>query len=257
VLLAGCGQSPFPAKRQVPESPNAYRLGHLVVGRSAGGSFEAFLARLREHGYVEGQNLVVEVRLGNFDDSRLPGLATELVQLPVDVILAGGTPAHVAAARATGSIPIVTVVGDPTRDGLAASYARPGGNVTGFTTLEGTLGPKRLELLRDTVPTASRIAVLWNAGNSAKATEFTETQAAARVIGVEVFSLEIRGGDHLPRVYPPAGDGARTITPASLDRLQFVMGSGGLRLLAERGPVTRLACGPRPGARQKPDGHLV
>src|SRR3954454_17495459 len=175
-MLMGCGRLPFPGLEPQPPS-RVYRIGHIAIGgTSTSGNSAAFLERMGGLGYVDGQNLAVEFRSAEFDNSRLPALANELVQRPVEVILAAGTPAHLAAAQATSSIPLVTVVGDPVREGLAASYARPGGNVTGFSTLESTLGPKRLELLRETFAGASRFAVLWNAGNSAKAAEFRETQ---------------------------------------------------------------------------------
>jgi putative tryptophan/tyrosine transport system substrate-binding protein len=205
-LLTGCGRLPWQA--QAP--PRHYRIG-ILVDFSAGPELSrlmlAFLQRLREHDYVEGQNLTVEYRSAQFDSSRRAELAAELVQLPADIILAGDTSSALAAARATSSIPIVTVVGDPVRDGLAASYARPGGNITGFTSLDTTLAAKRLELLSETVGNASRIAVLWNASNTGKAAEFVEIQRAAPILGLELMSLEVRSPEEFETAFEAAQRG--------------------------------------------------
>ena len=129
--------------------------------------FTAFQESLRELGYVEGQNIVIEYRGAEGKIERLRGLATELTRLKVDLILAVATPAARAAQQATSAIPIVaTAMGDPVRDGLVASLARPGGNVTGTTFLGPELVPKRLELLKQALPRVSRVAGLWHPGSS-------------------------------------------------------------------------------------------
>jgi putative tryptophan/tyrosine transport system substrate-binding protein len=198
-LLAGCGRLPW----QAEPPAKVYRLGFLSTGLLEA-EFEALLQSLHERGYVQGQNIVVEYRTAKLVGDRLPVLAAELVQLPVDAIVAAGTPAHLAAARATGTIPIITLVGDPVGDGLAASLARPGGNVTGLTSLDATLAAKRLELLKETVPRASRIAVLWRASNQSKAAEFRETQTAAQILGLELISLEVGSPEELEPAFAPA-----------------------------------------------------
>jgi putative ABC transport system substrate-binding protein len=206
-LVAGCGRLPWQA-----QSPaRVYRIGILVDGGSDSAEqsprLAPFLQRLRELGYMEGQNLTIEFRSAQFDYGRLPDLAADLVQLPVDVILATGTPSSLAAARATGSIPIVTIVGDPVRTGLAASYARPGGNVTGITVLNTALSTKRLELLKETVPSTARVAVLWNVETNSSVYEFRETETAAQALGVELISLEVRSVEEFETAFEVARRG--------------------------------------------------
>jgi len=149
---------------------------------------EVFLQGLRAFGWVEGQNLAIECRSTD--------LAAELVRLPVDVIVTGGERQSLAAKQATSTIPIVMAVSAaPVEAGLVASLARPGGNVTGLSIMAPEGGGKRLELLKDAVPQASRIAVLWNAAHPGKALEWQATQAMARTMGVTLHSVEVRGPD--------------------------------------------------------------
>jgi putative ABC transport system substrate-binding protein len=188
-LLVGCGRLPW----QAEQPPRVHRVRVLFDGSpELQPRFLVFLQRLHDHGYIEGQNLIMEYGSAEYDYSRLPILAAELARLPVDVILAFGTAASFAAAGATSAVPIVTVVGDPVRAGLADSYARPGRNVTGVTVLNATLTTKRLELLKQTVPHAGHIAVLWNGENNSSVYEFRETQTAAQLLGVELMSLQVR-----------------------------------------------------------------
>ena len=150
------------------------------------------LDALRELGYVEGKNLTFERRFAEDRLDRLPKLAAELVSLKVDVIMAAGTLAPLAAKWATSTIPIVMMAaGDPVGSGLVASLAQPGGNVTGMSLMAPDLGGKRLELLKELLPGISRVAVLWNAANPYSALVFKETAGAARTLGVELQSLEI------------------------------------------------------------------
>jgi putative ABC transport system substrate-binding protein len=135
-LVVGCGRLPW----QGQPPAKVWRLGLLLGGGpDSSPRVAAFLQRLAEQGYTEGQNLTLEYRSAQFDYSRLPDLAADLVRLPVDVILARDTPSAFAAAQATSTIPMVTVGGDPVRDRLADSYARPGHNVTGITVLNAML----------------------------------------------------------------------------------------------------------------------
>jgi putative ABC transport system substrate-binding protein len=148
---------------------------------------------LRDLGYVEGQNIALEYRRSEGRSERLPDLAAELVRLKVDVIVTAGTPPTQAAMRATTTIPIIMVsIGDPLRTGLVASLARPGGNVTGNTILGAELAGKRLQLLKDILPNFSRVAFLWNPANASQIPHFDEIQAAARVLGLRVQSVEVR-----------------------------------------------------------------
>ena len=146
---------------------------------------------MRELGYVEGKNLVIEARFGNGKIDRLPPIATELVQLNVDAIVATGSPVYSALRFATTSIPIVvTVTTDPVIEGLAASLARPGGNFTGLTDTAADLGAKWLELLRAAVPQLSRLGVLLNPDNVSHPTQMKRIMLPAQKIGVQVVLAE-------------------------------------------------------------------
>ena len=169
---------------------------------------EAFRHGLRELGYVEGQNIAIEFRSAERRSERLPGLAAELVRLGVDVIVAPGTEAALAAKNATGTIPIVMVnVGDPVGTGLAQSLARPGGNITGLSRLDQELSGKRLQLLTEVVPKVSRVAALYNPDNPSLALSFRETEVAARTLGVELRSLAVRGPNEFETAFQAATRG--------------------------------------------------
>jgi ABC-type uncharacterized transport system substrate-binding protein len=188
-LLLGC-------ERPGPQAPKVPRVGVLAVGSREGRAFliEGFLQGLREHGYVVGQNLVIDYRFSEDRHERLPELAAELVHLKVDLILASGTPASFAAQQATSTIPIVmgSLAADPVETGLVASLARPGGNITGMTEMAAQLGGKRLELLKETVPGLSRVAVFWNPPNPASGPIVKELEAAALALGLAVQRLAVR-----------------------------------------------------------------
>ena len=164
---------------------------------------DAFREGLRERGWIEGQNIHIEYRGADGKAERYPDLAVELVRLQVDVLFtSSGEPAGFALKRATTMIPIVMAIStDPVGTGLVASLARPGGNVTGLTIVGTELAGKRLELLKAVVPRASRIAVLWNAAFPGKSLEMMETQAAARVLGVSLQSVEVRAPNDLPGAF--------------------------------------------------------
>ena len=200
-LLSGCG-IPF---RPSAQRGKLYRVGCLQSSAppSAGGepNLEAFHQGLREHGYIEGQNLILEVRYSEGRDERLPELAAELVHLHVDVIMTGGGASGAtvrAAQQATSTIPIVFVnVVDPVASGLVESLARPGGNVTGLTQSAGQENAKRLQLLKEVLPGLSRVAV-W--GQQSLQSTFRETEVAAQALGLEVLSLVLSGPDGLGAV---------------------------------------------------------
>ena len=170
------------------------RIGFLGGGREDGQYLlNAFREGLRERGYVEGQSIVIDWKFSRGRDELFPALAAELVSQGVEVIVVGGGLAAHAARKATSTIPIVLAVSaDPVGTGLVASLARPGGNVTGLSILAIEAAGKRLELLKEVVPRASRVAVLWNVTYPAKAQEWRETQAAARALGVALHSAEVR-----------------------------------------------------------------
>jgi putative tryptophan/tyrosine transport system substrate-binding protein len=170
------------------------RVGFLHRG-SPGPSQEidAFQRGLRELGYIEGQNIAVEYRFARGQVERLPELAAELVRLNPDVIVAPYTPPALAAKRATGTIPVVfAVVADAVGAGLIANLARPGGNVTGLTSSSAELGGKRLELLKQVAPKASRVAVLYNPADRSNALVFKELQQSAPSLGLVLQPLGVR-----------------------------------------------------------------
>ena len=162
--------------------------------------YDAFTQGMRELGYVEGKNLVIEWRFADGIYERLAGLAAELVQMKVEVIATHSTAATKAAQRATSTIPIVTAaVSDPIGGGFAASLARPGGNITGFSVIAVDVSPKRLELLKTMMPAVSRIAVLVNPGNQAKPVVLKSVQAAAQQAGIQILAVDARTPEEIER----------------------------------------------------------
>ena len=154
---------------------------------------DAFAQRLRELGWIEGRTVAIEYRWGEARPERYAEIAAEFVRLKVDVILAGGTEAAIAAKQATSVIPIVfPTAGDPVGSGLVASLARPGGNVTGLSNQASDLPAKRLELLREVFPALRRLAVMVNADYSGGVTEREQIEAVARALGLELFPLPVR-----------------------------------------------------------------
>ena len=157
---------------------------------------------MRGLGYAEGQNLIIDYRSAKGMPERFPDLAAELVRLNVDVIVAASAGAAVAAKKATGTIPIVMgQTGDPVASGLVASLARPGGNVTGLTALATELTGKRLELLKEAVPKASRVAVLSTPGSTESGASMTSMEEAARSLGVQLRAIEVRDVKDFERVF--------------------------------------------------------
>jgi putative ABC transport system substrate-binding protein len=179
------------------------RIGYLSL-RSSGPSeyVDAFLQGLREHGYVVGQNIVIEYRWAAGRPDQLRDLAAELVRLKVDIIVVSATPVIQAAKDATRTIPIVMAAApDPIATGLVASLARPGGNITGLSILSTELAGKWLQLIKELVPGATRVAVLGFGPSPATLLLFREMQAAARVVGVQLQLLEVRGPDEFDSAF--------------------------------------------------------
>jgi putative ABC transport system substrate-binding protein len=186
----------FPAHAQQPAK--APRLGLLAGSSSSGESprVEAFRQGLRDLGHVEGKNIAIEYRYANARFDKLPALADELIRLKLDVLVASTTPAVQAAKNATRTIPIVFFgVFDPVAAGLVDSLARPGGNVTGFTNIATTLAGKRLELLKETVPKLSRVAVLYDPKSPGSVPQWNESQRQARELGLQLHSMEVSSAD--------------------------------------------------------------
>jgi ABC-type uncharacterized transport system substrate-binding protein len=210
-FLAGTGAvllvAPLAAEAQ--QAAKVARIGYLVTGSlespETRASLDAFRQGLRERGYVEGQNIVIEYRAADGRIERLPALATELARLKVDLIVANSTPGARAARQATTTIPIVAPnMGDPVGDGLVASLASPGGNITGSTFLGPELVPKRLDLLKEALPKLSRVAALWHPGAFDERTMrdmVKRAEAAARTLGVQLQFVEARGPDEFDRAF--------------------------------------------------------
>jgi putative ABC transport system substrate-binding protein len=157
---------------------------------------DAFRQGLRNLGYVEGQNIAFEYRYAGGVQDRLALVAAELVRLPVDLIATFGTPASQAAKEATKTIPIVMMsVGDPVGAGLVASLARPGGNITGNTLVSPELAGKRLQILKEVIPSVSRLAFLWNPDNASHPAQLTELEAAVRTFGMTLARVVVRHTD--------------------------------------------------------------
>jgi len=203
-LALGILTAPFGSDAQSPTK--VARIGFLsLLGDARSAFVEPFRQGLRELGYVEGQNIAIEYRYADRKLDRLPDLAAELVRLPVDVIVAGGSNAARAAQQATRTIPIVLVGGvDPVGLGHVASLARPEGNITGPSAISAELGGKRLELLKEAVPTASRVAILFNPGSLSSVHQWKEIAGAARSLGVQLHALEVRHADELERAFATA-----------------------------------------------------
>jgi putative ABC transport system substrate-binding protein len=191
VLALGLLAAPLVAPGQQPRGKTA-RVGFLHFVSSPLLD-EAFQEGLRELGYVEGQNIVIEYRSADGKDERLPGLAAELVRMKVDVIVTASPPATEAAKRATSTVPIVFALSaDPVAAGLVASLARPGGNITGLATISAEVVGKQLELLKRVAPKVSRVAVLQNPSNPGHALMLPQAEGAARALGVQLQVLKAR-----------------------------------------------------------------
>ena len=188
----------WPLAVRAQRAGKVWRIGVLLAEAAAGkpdaaAIWNPFIEGLREHGYVEGHNLAIEYRLSEGRSERWPELARELVRLKVDLIFVGTTPAAIAAKNATSSIPIVLAGAiDPVGAGLAASLARPGGNVTGPATFFPELGAKALLLLKEARPGLSKVAVLWNPENPGNVSVWKEAENAARASGLTLHSVPIR-----------------------------------------------------------------
>jgi putative ABC transport system substrate-binding protein len=225
VLILGLalGLLTAPLGAQAHQSPKAYRIGFLGTAAPTSDASPITMLRqaLRDLGYAEGRNLIIEYRSAGDNYDRLPGLAAELVGLKVDVIVTYGTPGCRAAKQATTTIPIVmAAVGDPVRSGLVASLAKPGGNMTGLSIQDFELIIKRLALLKEVAPTVSRVAYLEVPGT--QPTDITESlrkeqETAAKSIGIQLQQFAVRGIDDYPSAFSAmAKNGAQALSVASV-----------------------------------------
>ena len=196
VLLLSLVLGIFVAPTAHTDESKIPRIGFILMGSSQAGltsAFDAFREGLRELGWIENENIVIEYRWAGESPDRLPELAAELVRLKADVII-GSTPGARAAQQATTSIPIIMCIADDAvKQGFVSNLARPGGNITGMTAMTSELAGKRVELLREAIPRVSRIALLWNPPGSPD--YLTDTQSAAHSLGMTVQSVEVRTAD--------------------------------------------------------------
>ena len=207
ILLALCSLLFAPrTNAEAQQQATIPKIGWLGVRPAASDpARELFGREFRALGYVEGKNIMLEYRSADDKLDRLPALADELVRLRVDVLLASLTPAAAAAKNASRTIPIVFHGGfDPVALGLVDSLARPGGNVTGFTAIAPALAGKRLELLKETVPKLSRVAVLWDPQNPGSAQQWKESQLPARELGLQLHSIEVSSADKFEAAFKEA-----------------------------------------------------
>ena len=223
--IASLSLLPAPFAAEAEQAARITRIGWLSLNlaNSTAHLREAFLQGLRDLGYVEGRNVVIEYRDAEGKLERLPALAAELVALKVDVILAPASVHVLAAKQATRTIPIVFVnSGDPVASGLVTSLARPGGNVTGLSVVIADLVGKCLGQLAQAVPGVSRVAVLWNPGDSPERTErdtLKRVEAAGRALGVRLQFVEVRGPVDFDRAFSEmtgARAGALTVLPSTM-----------------------------------------
>ncbi len=236
INTVACGLAFARSAAEAQQSAKVPRIGYLSINLAGSPHMtEGFRQGLRDLGYVEGRNVLIEFRDAEGKLERLPALAAELVALKVDVVVVGGTVAAVAAKQATKTVPIVFVSAvDPVTDGLVASLARPEGNVTGLATLAPELVGKRLEQLKQIVPGVSQVAVLWQPGALGERTEKDlrkEAEGAARLLGMRLQFVEVRGPGDFDRAFSEmtsARAGALTVLGSSM-------------LINERGHVVSLA----------------
>src|SRR5215471_14731590 len=191
VLLAPVSTS------QAQQTKKIARLGYVSASGGPGtpdARFEVFRQGLRDLGYIEGKNILLEVRYAEGRQDPIPSLVADLVELKVDVLLLTTLPGIRAAKQATKTIPIVIITAqDPVATGIVDSLAHPGGNITGLTRLTRELGGKRLELLQEVVPKISRVGVLWDVDDPGSAIAFKQYETAARALKIQLQSLQVRG----------------------------------------------------------------
>ena len=210
------------------------RIGFLIASSavSQASRLEAFKRGMRELGYVEGRNVIIEIRSGDGKSENLPVAAAQLVNLKVEVIVSGGPTSTRAAKQATSTIPIVmTLEGDPVGDGHVTSLARPGGNITGLSNQSPELSGKRLELLKEIIPKLSRVAVFHSDDASRSAPFSNEVDAAASALGLRLQKLELRG----PNDSEPA------FHAATKERAGAILAQAAAVLLSQRSQVAELA----------------
>jgi putative tryptophan/tyrosine transport system substrate-binding protein len=213
IILLGGAAVAWPLAARAQQPGKLPTIGFLGASTSSNWSHwtAAFVQRLRELGWIEGRTVAIEYRWAEGRSERFAEFAAEFVRLKVDVIFSVGS-AATAAKQATSTIPIVfAMAGDPVGSGMVASLARPGGNVTGLSIQSSDLAGKRIELLREVIPTLRRLAILANVGNPASVLEMREAQAAARTLGLEVDMLEIRRAEDIAPTFEALKSGVQAL----------------------------------------------
>jgi putative ABC transport system substrate-binding protein len=232
ITLLGGAASGWPLAARAQQPSKVYRIGVLEQTSAAihDAYFDAFRQGLHEHGFVEGQNLLIEYRSADDRAERYPALAAELVGLNVDLILTRGTPAALAAKNATTTIPVVmAAIGDPL--GIVGGLARPGGNVTGLSAFNSELEAKRVELIRAVVPGLRGIGALYNLGNPIFALRFKELEKVAELLGIDAHLHDVRKSEDL----------AAAFNTASKRRIDALVVSADGTLQANRKRIAELA----------------
>src|SRR5215218_5216238 len=202
VIGLGCVAAVWPLSTRAQQAGKIYRIGILewIPADKNAANLNGLRKGLRDLGYVEGQNLIIEYRSADGRAERFPDLAAELVRLKVDLFVTRGTPATKAVQNATGTIPVVmATMGGP--GAIVASFARPAGNITGVITFSTELTAKRVEILKELIPGLSRVALLHNMGNPAVPPEWEETKTAARSLGIQAELLDVRSEGDLRRAF--------------------------------------------------------
>ena len=245
-LGAGALAGPFGSFAQPPG--RVWRVGFLgprkIVDVDIDVHFGAFRPAMRALGYVEGKNLIIEWRFADGKVERLPGLARELVNLKVDVIVAAGTPSTLAAQKAITTIPIVMVnIGDPVGSGFVKSLAHPDGNITGLSIMSGEFGPKHLEMLLSAAPKVSRVSVLMNRENASHATLLKEVEAAAAKRNVKILPVEARTPEDIDKAFGAMAKEKSQAFIVAQDPI-FIQQAGQIAQLAAKNRLPSIA-GPR------------
>ena len=205
LVMLACGILMAPLVVAAQQARKIPRIGILAPGTPPRPSVEAFRQGLRDLGYVEDQTIALAYRWDEGKLGRWLALVAELVALKVDVIVVQGTVPALAAKQHTSTIPIVMAhVGDPVARGIIVSLARPGGNITGLTSASPDLSGKRLELFKETVPRLTRVGVFWSPASQGATANFRETEAAARTLGVQIQSLEVRSSNDFESAFKAA-----------------------------------------------------
>jgi len=207
ITLVGFSAVAWPIDTWAQQTSKVWRVGMLETTSETlnAPNINAFRRGLRELGYVEGQNLIIEYRSGEGRIERFPDLAVELVRLKVDVLVTRGTPASLAAKNATTTIPIVmAAIGEPVGTGMVGSLAQPGGNVTGLSAFVNELAAKRVEIMREIVPKISRMAMIDNMGNASVPAAWDETKKATLAFGIQPLLYDVRKPEDIGAAFDAA-----------------------------------------------------